>query len=276
MPAPTLIYGTAWKEERTEALTRQALAAGFRAIDTANQRKHYVEAAVGAAIAGVPRGELWLQTKFTYARGQDHRLPYDPAARVGAQVEQSFARSRQHLGVEVIDSYLLHGPWAGEGWSREDREVWRVMEALQRAGAVRHIGVSNIGAAQLGLLLDAADVAPTQVQNRCYARSGWDREVRALCRSSGIAYQGFSLLTANARELAAPRVRAIAARLGASVPQLVFRFARAIGIVPLTGTTDPAHMAEALRAGELALTPDDIAAIGEVVSPGPGRDMIDG
>ena len=88
IPVPALMYGTAWKEERTESLVRQALAAGFTAIDTANQRKHYHEAGVGAALAasGMARGDLFLQTKFTYVRGQDHRLPYDPKADIGTQV----------------------------------------------------------------------------------------------------------------------------------------------------------------------------------------------
>src|SRR5262245_16592151 len=107
---PTFLYGTAWKEERTEELTRTALASGFRGIDTANQRKHYVEEAVGAALAasGVPRGEVFLQTKFTYARGQDHRLPYDPSAKIADQVRQSCQSSLAHLGVDSIDAFLLH------------------------------------------------------------------------------------------------------------------------------------------------------------------------
>src|SRR6476469_9083772 len=85
---PRFLYGTAWKEDETERLTRLALRQGFRGIDTANQRRHYHEAAVGrgvaAAIAGgvVTRDELFLQTKFTFRAGQDQRLPYDPAAPV--------------------------------------------------------------------------------------------------------------------------------------------------------------------------------------------------
>jgi aryl-alcohol dehydrogenase-like predicted oxidoreductase len=92
---PRFIYGTAWKEHRTEGLTRLALEVGFRGIDTANQRQHYFEAGVGAAIAaaGIARDELFLQTKFTDVRGQDQRLPYDPDAPLGRQVEQSFASS---------------------------------------------------------------------------------------------------------------------------------------------------------------------------------------
>jgi len=128
---PRFIYGTAWKEDRTEALVRLALDAGFRAIDTANQRKHYFEAGVGAAIRGVPRGELWLQSKFTYARGQDHRLPYDPAASFTDQVKQSFASSLEHLHTDYLDSYVLHGPELNRGLTAGDLEVWRAMEALQ-------------------------------------------------------------------------------------------------------------------------------------------------
>src|SRR5262245_7012343 len=87
---PRFIYGTAWKEDRTQELTELALGQGFRGIDTANQRRHYHEAAVGRAVAAVAerglltRDELFLQTKFTFRRGQDHRLPYDPAAPIAA------------------------------------------------------------------------------------------------------------------------------------------------------------------------------------------------
>src|SRR5579863_4687769 len=96
---PDFLYGTAWKEERTAALVEMALRAGFRGIDTANQRRHYSAAGVGAGLvvayrAGiVTRAELCLQTKFTYQRGQDHRLPYDPAASLTVQVLQSMASS---------------------------------------------------------------------------------------------------------------------------------------------------------------------------------------
>src|SRR5438270_7679767 len=97
---PELLYGTAWKEDATESLVKGALASGFRAIDTANQRKHYFEEAVGRGIArgGVARDQLFVQTKFTFRDGQDHRLPYDERAPIADQVAQSFASSLDHLG----------------------------------------------------------------------------------------------------------------------------------------------------------------------------------
>jgi diketogulonate reductase-like aldo/keto reductase len=260
---PSLLYGTAWKEERTRELTELALRSGFRAIDTANQRKHYVEAAVGEAVRAsqIPRAELFLQTKFTYVRGQDHRLPYDPMAPIATQVEQSFERSLEQLGVSYIDSFVLHGPWLNTGLAPQDREAWQVMQELKRSERVRFIGISNVSASQLTLLCKQAEIKPAFVQNRCYARSGWDREVRKLCRSEGAVYQGFSLLTANQRELAGDKVQAMAQRLGATVPQLVFAFATALGMLPLTGTSDPTHMAEDLKSLELTLSASDVALL---------------
>src|SRR4030095_15939885 len=100
-PVPEFLYGTAWKEDRTPALTELALRMGFRAIDTANQRRHYSEAGVGEGLAAayraglVMRADVFLQTKFTYRDGQDHRLPYDPESDLSTQVAQSMASSSE-------------------------------------------------------------------------------------------------------------------------------------------------------------------------------------
>lgn len=273
---PTFLYGTAWKEEGTEGLVRAALAAGFRGIDTANQRRHYHEAGVGRALraawAGgeVTREELFLQTKFTHLGGQDHRLPYDPHAPVAEQVEQSFGSSLEHLGVERVDSYVLHGPSQRRGLHADDQEAWRAMEAIQQAGGTRLLGVSNVTADQLRELLDMARVRPAFVQNRCFARLGWDAAVRALCDEAGIVYQAFSLLTANPHALEHPAVREIAARHGRTVPQVIFRFALDLGMIPLTGTTNPAHMREDLEAYGFALSTDELEAVARTGLPGGG------
>src|SRR5512132_1296883 len=131
--SPDFLYGTAWKEDRTPALTELAVRSGFRGIDTANQRRHYFEAGVGQGLAAayrvgaVTRAELFLQTKFTYQAGQDHRLPYDPAAALSTQVAQSMASSLEHLGTDHVDSYVLHGPSSGAAWTEIDAEVWAAM-----------------------------------------------------------------------------------------------------------------------------------------------------
>jgi diketogulonate reductase-like aldo/keto reductase len=261
---PIFLYGTAWKEHETERLTRLALEAGFRGVDTANQRRHYFEAGVGAAvkkaIAGgvVRRDEVFLQTKFTYSSGQDHRLPYDPNADTAAQVRQSFASSLEHLQVDSIDSYVLHGPSSRWGLAASDLEAWRAMEELQAAGGTRFLGISNVTLDQLEELRSQAVVAPAFVQNRCFASLGWDRAVRAFCRANGAVYQGFSLLTANVRELQHPAFLRLAARVGKTPAQVVFRFAQQVGMLPLTGTTDVEHMREDLEATRFELSEEDV------------------
>ena len=276
-PPPRFLYGTAWKEDATEELTGLALAAGFRGIDTANQRKHYFEAAVGAAVAAaqerglVRREDLFLQTKFTSLGGQDHRLPYDPRADAATQVAQSFQSSLEHLRTTYVDSYVLHGPSSARGLTDEDWQVWKAMEDLQRARKARQLGISNVSLEQLAVLHERSAVKPSFVQNRCFARSGWDREVRRFCATAGIVYQGFSLLTANPRALGSPAVQAAARRTGRSPAQVVFRFALDVGMLPLTGTTDPAHMKEDLAALGFELLPAEVAAIENGEAPAPSR-----
>ena len=268
---PTFMYGTAWKEDRTAECVRQALEAGFTAIDTANQRRHYYEEGVGKALqeaiaAGrTARDRLFLQTKFTYRRGQDHRLPYDPEDSLAHQVEQSMASSLEHLGTSYVDSLVLHGPASNDGWSADDQQVWHAMVLLQAAGKTRVLGVSNVSRRHLDGLAFSGAPLPAYVQNRCYARQGWDRSVRAFCKERNIVYQGFSLLTANPDALGHPQLLAIARAYGATPAQVVFRFAQRVGMLPLTGTTDPAHMREDLAAQTLPLTDAQVATIESLV-----------
>lgn len=271
---PGFLYGTAWKEERTEALTGAALAAGFRGIDTANQRRHYFEAAVGEAVTlsiargAVTRSDVFLQTKFTSVGGQDHRLPYDPRAETNAQVRQSFESSLEHLHTDYIDSYVLHGPTYRSGLTDEDWDVWRAMEALHEEKKTRLIGVSNVSLDQLTAIVGAATVKPAFVQNRCYASTGWDKRVRAFCAEHGIVYQGFSLLTANAPVLDSAVVRRAAERLGRSPAQIIFRFALEVGMLPLTGTTNAERMEEDLKVFDFELEKNEVAAIERIAKNG--------
>lgn len=267
---PRYFYGTAWKEERTERHVLDALEAGFRAIDTANQRIHYHEGGVGAAIGqsiargDVTRAQLFIQTKFTHVEGQDHRLPYDARADYPTRVRQSFASSLEHLGTDSIDSYVLHGPRTRKGISAEDREVWETMEELHAEKRVRFLGVSNVSAEQLATLCRVARVKPAFVQNRCFASLGWDRAVREVCRSEGVVYQAFSLLTANAPVLASRNVRTLAQKHSKTSAQIVYRFAMQLGMICLNGTTRPEHMREDLDVFDFELGPEDVAALEKI------------
>ena len=269
-----LIYGTAWKRARTRELVRLALAQGFRAIDTANQLKHYDEAAVGAAIAEalspdaklrLNRDDLFIQTKFTHVEGQDvfGFVPYNARDDVAKQVESSLRSSLAHLRVSHVDSYVLHGPkrFGAPTLSLEDWDAWRAMESAHDAGTVRALGISNVSAPQLEELLSKARVKPAWVQNRCFAATGWDAHVRYVCAAAGVRYQGFSLLTANPGIVSHPRVARLAASLASTPEQIVFAFARQVGMVPLTGTTSEVHMRHDLVSVALQLDEKDVFGV---------------
>ena len=269
---PRFLYGTAWKEDATQRLTELALLQGFRGIDTANQRKHYHEAAVGQAISAViaqglvVRDDLFLQTKFTFQAGQDHRLPYDPKAPIPVQVEQSFASSLQHFRTEFIDSYVLHGPTQRIGLAKADWAAWRAMEAIHDSGRVRLLGVSNVTLEQLTSLCQEARIRPRFVQNRCYAVRGWDRGIREFCVANELIYQGFSLLTANRNVVIHAELIRIANRYGRTSSQIVFRFALDAGMLPLTGTTNADHMRADLDVVEFCLEPEEVRRIEHLVA----------
>ena len=263
---PSFMYGTAWKKEATTRLVQLAVASGFRAIDTANQPIHYDESRVGEALQaleneGIKRDSLFLQTKFTPAGGQDHRIPYDPLADLTTQVRQSFASSLTHLHTDYVDSYVLHAPYSRRGLGDADWEVWTAMEGLYQAGKTRMIGISNVTAGQLRELCEQANDKPMVVQNRCFAALGWDKEARGICQAHGIIYQGFSLLTANREVLVHPEIHMIARRLGATPAQIIFRFAMQIGMLPLTGTTSEQHMREDLEAERFTISPEELQRI---------------
>ena len=114
---PYIVYGTAWKKERTAELVNQAVTAGFRFIDTACQPKHYNEAGVGngwtsaAQELNLDRDDFWLQTKFTSINGQDpNNVPYDKTAPIEEQIRTSLQVSLKNLHTTYLDSWVMHSP----------------------------------------------------------------------------------------------------------------------------------------------------------------------
>jgi diketogulonate reductase-like aldo/keto reductase len=260
--SPGILYGTAWKKDDTESLVRTAILEGFRGIDTACQPKHYNEPGVGAAVSSflhenasngrLVRADLYLQTKFTALSGQDPaRIPYDPQAPLAEQVRQSFAVSLRNLGTDYLDCLVLHSPLPS---ATQTLEVWRTMESLAEAGAVRQLGISNCyRLEQLAELYDSARFKPAVVQNRFYAQTGYDREIRAFCRQHGIIYQSFWTLTANPQALTHRTIREIAAKHRRTPEQILFRYLTQNDIVPLTGTRSETHMRQDVAIFEFEL-----------------------
>ena len=281
------MYGTAWKEDTTKDNVICALDAGYRGIDTANQRKHYNEPAVGEALLygyenfKLKRQDIFLQSKYTYPNGQDHRIPYDLDAPYHEQVRQSFQSTLKNLHTDYRDSYLLHGPFSSSSISDEDREVWREMETLVKNGFVKTIGLSNVTPGQLKEIYEFAEIKPAAAQIRCFAQRKWEKETRDFCKAKKIIFQGFSLLTANRDLIGAdffenedsrvpklvfdsnqPKVmREISNATDMSPAQIIFKFCHQIGILPITGTTNPDHMTLNLKVKDFKLSDEQVKTI---------------
>lgn len=262
---PRILYGTAWKRGATERLVRRAIESGFRGIDTACQPKHYDEAGVGAGIAagikeGLARSDLYVQTKFTSLSGQDpSRVPYDPKAPLPDQVAQSIAASLKNLRTDILDCVLLHSPMPTRA---QTLSVWSTLESFVDAGRVRQLGISNCyHTADLENLHRACRIKPAVVQNRFYADTGYDRDIRACCNDRQIIYQSFWTLSANSHLLAHETMAAVASVHNRSTAQILFRFLIQIGVVPLTGTKSEAHMREDLEILTFELSHDEQRAI---------------
>jgi diketogulonate reductase-like aldo/keto reductase len=135
------------------------------------------------------------------------------------------------------------------------------MEMIYDSRRARMLGVSNVTLEQLQRLYQEARVKPRFVQNRCYATQAWDQQVRDFCAANELVYQGFSLLTANRDVMVSRELARIAQRHGRTPAQIVFRFALEVGMIPLTGTTNAAHMRADLDVCEFSLELEEVEQI---------------
>lgn len=268
---PKIIYGTAWKKEKTNSLVSEAILSGYRGIDTACQPKHYQEDLVGEALVKlykdnkIERKDLFLQTKFTPLSGQDpSNIPYEKNAKLEVQVSQSLEKSLKNLQTDYLDSWILHSPLK---MLEDTMRVWKVFETFYEKGTVKQLGISNIyEKSLLEMIWSKSIVKPSVVQNRFYSDTNYDKELREFCKSKGIIYQSFWTLTANPHILNEKIVKKIASEKKCTVEQLFFKFVMSLGIVPLTGTKTKEHMNDDLNVLEMNdLTNEEINILSKFI-----------
>ncbi|KAH9912890.1 NADP-dependent oxidoreductase domain-containing protein [Fomitopsis serialis] len=250
MTTAKIIYGTAWKKERTTDLVVNAVLNDFRAIDTE---------LVGEALEilqnqhGIRREDLFIQTKFTSLGGQDRSkpLPYNPSDPIPTQIQTSVQNSLRNLRTTYLDSLLLHSPLSRVA---DTVTAWRALVALQDEGTVHTIGMSNTYDVRVLEQLERETGRRVQVvQNRWFEGNAWDREVCRYCRERGIQYQSFWTLSGSPSLLAHPSLRAVAHAKHCTPAQALFRLAQMHGVTPLSGTTSVEHMREDVAAAEIDL-----------------------
>jgi diketogulonate reductase-like aldo/keto reductase len=166
-----------------------------------------------------------------------------------------------------LDCLILHSPLPT---AERTLAAWHALESLVDAGGVRQLGVSNCYTLEdIEHLWRYSRIKPAVVQNRFYAETGYDREIRAFCGQRQIVYQSFWTLTANPHVLAHATITALASTHNRTPPQILFRYLTQSGVVPLTGTRSEKHMREDLSIFDFELTVAERRAVDKILLESP-------
>ncbi|MFG2222266.1 aldo/keto reductase [Streptomyces sp. NPDC048644] len=228
----------------TERAVSEALAAGYRLLDTAAAYGN--EEAVGRAVksSGIPRDELFVTTKLWV---QD--------APAEANTARAFETSLHKLGLDHLDLYLMHQPY-GDVYGQ-----WRAMEALHREGRARAIGVANFSPDRLIDLIVNNEVVPAvnQIETHPFFQRADHQD---LMREHGVQIQSWGGFAEGRNELFTnPLLGAIGRQHGKSVAQVVLRWLTQRGVVAIPKSVRPERMAENIDIFGFELTDEQMAQI---------------
>lgn len=249
---PTLGLGTWFIDDGSAAeAVRQAIAIGYRNIDTAQAYGNERGVGEGVRTSGVPREELFVSTKLA-AEIKDY-----PGAT--AAIDESLAK----LGLDYVDLMLIHSPqpwndFRGGDYAEGNLEAWRALEEAHAAGRIRAIGVSNFLQTDLENVLEHGTVAPHVNQILVHA-GNTPTELIDYCQARDIVVEAYSPI-AHGEIVTNPDVAAIAERYGVSVPQLCIRYTLQLGTVSLPKTANPDHM-RANAQVDFVISEDDMDAL---------------
>jgi 2,5-diketo-D-gluconate reductase A len=228
---------------QTEQAVTDALAAGYRSIDTA--AAYVNEEAVGRAIknSGIPRDELFVTTKLWVSdTGEDN-------------TKRALERSLQRLGLDYLDLYLIHQPFGDYYGS------WRAMQQLHHEGVVTAIGVSNFYPDRLVDLIDHNEVTPAvnQIETHPFFQRAADQE---LMRGRGVQIESWGPFAEGRNNLFTdPTLSGIGAAHGKSVAQVVLRWLIQRGVVVIPKSVRADRIAENIDVFDFALTDDEMTRI---------------
>lgn len=246
---PKLGLGT-WfiDDDKAARAVTDAVAAGYRNIDTAQAYGNERGVGQGVRSCGVPREELFVSTKLA-AEIKD----YDDAV---AAIDGSLAT----LGLDYVDLMLIHSPqpwndFRGGDYAEGNRQAWRALEDAYKSGKLRSVGVSNFEQRDLENILQACTVAP-QVNQLLVHVGNTPADLIAYCQSQNILVEAYSPI-AHGEILKSPDVAAIAERYSVTVPQLCIRYTIQLGTVSLPKTANPEHMRDNAQI-DFVISEDDI------------------
>jgi len=230
--------------EEARRVTGYALEVGYRLIDTAAAYEN--ERSVGEAIreSGIAREEIFLTTKLAnFEQGYDSAL-------------SAFRESLERLGTGYIDLYLIHWP-ATDRWT----DAWKAMLTLPKEQC-RAIGVSNFEISHLEELRAFSPIMPA-VNQVPFHPFQYQKELLDYCNGHGIRLEGYSPLT-HGRNLADPKLAAIAAKHGKTPAQILIRWALQHEVITIPKSAHPERVKENAEVFDFALDNEDMTAIDSV------------
>lgn len=234
VPIPKLGLGT-WfiDDDVAPQAVREAVAIGYRHLDTAQAYGNERGVGEGIRSCGVPHDDIFVTTKL--------------AAEIKAYAAAIAAidRSLATLGLDHIDLMLIHSPqpwndFRGGDYADGNRQAWRALEEAQQAGKIRAIGVSNFERQDLDNILGSCSIRP-QVNQLLVHVGNTPAELIAYCETENILVEAYSPI-AHGQMLQNPDVRAMAEAYAVTVPQLCIRYTLQLGTVSLPKTANPDHM----------------------------------
>ena len=232
-----------------EAATSEALAVGYRHVDSAAVYANEAEAGLAVARSGLAREDVYVTTKLW---NPDHG--YDEAMR-------AFDLSMSKLGFEYLDLYLIH--WQCKQFGKYV-DTWRALIDLQASGRVRSIGVSNFKETALREIIDVTGVVPVVNQIELHP---WlpQLDMRAVHAEYGIATESWSPL-ASGQLIGDPLLATIAAKHGVSTAQVMIRWHLQQGLIVLPKSVTPTRIAENIDVFGFELDVEDMAGIATLES----------
>jgi len=234
-------------DAEAERAVAEAIGLGYRLVDTAVNYGNETGTGRGVRGSGVPREEIVVTTKLP---GRHHG--YD-------ETLASFEESRERLGLEYVDLYLIHWPLP-----RVDKyvESWKAMVKLREEGAVRSIGVSNFTAAQIDRLERETGVLPSVNQIEMHPLFPQE-ELRAYHAKKGVLTESWSPLGRGSDLLEDPAVKSVAEEHGVTPGQAVLRWHTQLGAVPIPKSGNPRRQRENLDLFGFTLTAVELAVIAD-------------
>lgn len=259
---PCVGFGTYKNTDPAECLSsvREALAAGYRHVDTA--QFYFNEENVGEAIreSGLSRNEIFLTTKvWNTSQGYDNTL-------------RAFDESMGKLGLDYLDLYLVHWPVAKDyatDYPSAFTQTWRALEKLYADGKVRAIGVCNCLKEHLNVLFGECKVKPmvNQIEYHFGFSDPDQTEAADFSRANGIVVEAWAPLC-RGRAFGNPVLKAVAEKYGKTEAQILVRWCLQHETLPLPKTVSPARIRENADVFGFVISDEDMAALDAVDTVG--------